>query len=246
MQGKQLFAQFERAKDNQFYNYIYLNSTEIEEVFNYHVQKYKIEKKRVIVKVYNLDDSTWYNLDPVTGITTEGTGGGPTPILTDHNNLTGIQGGNFTERYHFNLAQHTKLLAGNYQGDWNAFSNSPAIEPASSLNKDQFYRVNVAGSTLVNGISTWKIGDLIYSTGMSWIKIAGSSDPENYEVLTVVTNGQTSFALGNSPINPMKIKLEVNGAKQTFGVDFNVTGTVLNWFGNFELHTNDKLEIYYI
>jgi len=246
MQGKQLFQQFERAKDNQFYNYIYLNSKEIQEVYAYHVEKYLKEKKRVVVKVYNLDDSTWYNLDPVTGITSEGTGGGPTPIPTDHNALTNLQGGNITERYHFNQAEHTKILAGNYQGEWNAFANLPAIAPASSANKDQFYRVNVAGMTLVNGIANWKVGDLIYSTGMSWIKIAGSQDPENYEVLTIAFNGQMAFALTYSPINPMKIKLEVNGAKQTYGVDFNVAGTVLNWFGNFDLQTTDKLEIYYI
>jgi hypothetical protein len=245
MKEKQLFQQFERAKDNQFYNYIYLNEKEIQEVYDYHRQKYLQERKRVTVKVFNLDDGLWYNLDPVLGINIEGAGGGPPPT-NDHNALTNLQGGNFGERYHFNQAQHTKILAGNYQGEWNAFSNSPNIVPASSSNKDQFYRVNMAGSTLIDGISTWKVGDLIYSTGSSWIKIAGSQDPENYEVLPIISDGQSSFMLSNSPINPMKIKLEVNGAKQTYGVDFSVTGTVLNWFGEFNLHTTDKLEVYYI
>ena len=63
----------------------------------------------------------------------------------------------------------------NYQGTWNATSNSPAIPASSGGNKGYFYIVTVSGSTLIDGISSWSIGDWIVSTGAVWNKVSGSS-----------------------------------------------------------------------
>lgn len=58
-----------------------------------------------------------------------------------------------------------------YQGTWNANTNTPTIPAAASGNKGQYYVVSVAGSTSVSGITDWKIGDWLVSNGSSWDKI---------------------------------------------------------------------------
>ena len=55
-----------------------------------------------------------------------------------------------------------------YQGTWNASTNTPAIPAGSAANKGHYYKVNVAGATLVNGVSDWGVGDWIVSDGVNW------------------------------------------------------------------------------
>jgi len=71
----------------------------------------------------------------------------------------------------------------NYQGTWNATTNIPAINTgsATSSNKGQYYKVSVVGSTTVDTISQWNVGDLIVSDGTTWDKIDGLAS----EVTTV-------------------------------------------------------------
>lgn len=52
-----------------------------------------------------------------------------------------------------------------YKGEWNSDTNSPTIPAASSANAGWFYVVSVDGTTLVNGINEWKVGDWIVSNG---------------------------------------------------------------------------------
>lgn len=60
-----------------------------------------------------------------------------------------------------------------YQGTWNANTNSPSITTgsASSANKGYYYKVATAGTTTVDGINDWGVGDWIISDGVSWGKI---------------------------------------------------------------------------
>jgi hypothetical protein len=59
----------------------------------------------------------------------------------------------------------------NYQGTWNASTNSPTISAASSSNKGYYYKVSVAGSTSIDGETDWKVGDWIISNGTTWDKV---------------------------------------------------------------------------
>jgi DNA-binding protein YbaB len=63
----------------------------------------------------------------------------------------------------------------NYQGQWNASTNTPTMAAAATGNKGYYFIVSVAGSTSVNGTSSWNIGDWIISNGTVWSKIAISS-----------------------------------------------------------------------
>ncbi len=58
-----------------------------------------------------------------------------------------------------------------YQGTWNATTNTPAIPAASAANKGYFYKTATAGSTSIDGIAEWAIGDWIVSNGTTWDKI---------------------------------------------------------------------------
>lgn len=58
-----------------------------------------------------------------------------------------------------------------YQGTWDANSNVPTMAAASSGNNLQFFIVSVAGTTAVDGVSIWAVGDIIYSNGTAWKRL---------------------------------------------------------------------------
>jgi hypothetical protein len=71
----------------------------------------------------------------------------------------------------------------NYQGTWNASTNTPTLT-SSSGTKGFYYVVSVAGSTNLNGITDWKVGDWAVFNGSVWEKI------DNTDAVTSV-NGYT-------------------------------------------------------
>ena len=72
-------------------------------------------------------------------------------------------------------AQTNVLGALNYKGTWDATANSPAL--ASSVGtKGDYYVVSVAGSTTLNGISNWGIGDWAVFNGSVWQRVEGGAD----------------------------------------------------------------------
>jgi hypothetical protein len=70
-----------------------------------------------------------------------------------------------------------------YQGTWDANANSPLLT-SSVGTQNQYYVVSVAGTTNLNGITDWQIGDWAIFNGSVWQKIDQSP-----AVLSV--NGQT-------------------------------------------------------
>ena len=75
------------------------------------------------------------------------------------------------------------LGALNYKGTWNANANIPALASGVGT-KGDYYVVNVAGSTNLDGITDWQIGDWAVFNGSIWQKI------DNTDAVTSV-NGQT-------------------------------------------------------
>lgn len=61
----------------------------------------------------------------------------------------------------------------NIQGDWNANTNSPNISGTTTTGFT--WRVSVAGSTNLGGITVWNVNDLAVKTASGWIKIDNSS-----------------------------------------------------------------------
>lgn len=57
-----------------------------------------------------------------------------------------------------------------YQGTWNATTNTPAI--ASGVGTlGYYYYVSVAGTTNIDGITDWQVGDMLLFNGTVWQKI---------------------------------------------------------------------------
>ena len=62
-----------------------------------------------------------------------------------------------------------------YQGTWDANTNSPTIPSSSSGNTGYYYVVNASGTTNVDGVTDWQIGDWIISNGTIWEKVDNTS-----------------------------------------------------------------------
>jgi hypothetical protein len=63
----------------------------------------------------------------------------------------------------------------NYKGTWNASTNSPALASGVGT-KGDYYVVSVAGSTALDGISNWGIGDWAVFNGSVWQRVEGGAD----------------------------------------------------------------------
>jgi hypothetical protein len=70
-----------------------------------------------------------------------------------------------------------------YQGTWNANTNTPTLTSSVGVN-GYYYIVATAGSTNLNGITDWEIGDWLMFNGTVWQKIDQSN-------LVTSVNGQT-------------------------------------------------------
>jgi hypothetical protein len=57
-----------------------------------------------------------------------------------------------------------------YQGTWNASTNTPALA-SSTGTKGFYYVVSVAGTTALNGVSSWSLGDWAIYNGTAWEKV---------------------------------------------------------------------------
>ena len=68
------------------------------------------------------------------------------------------------------LSQLPPLGDLNYQGAWNANTNSPTLT-SSTGTKGYYYVVSVAGTTNLNGITDWQINDWAVFNGSVWQKI---------------------------------------------------------------------------
>jgi hypothetical protein len=56
-----------------------------------------------------------------------------------------------------------------YQQTWNAATNTPNLQSGIGV-KGHWYRVSVAGNTLLDGESDWEVGDDLYYDGSIWRK----------------------------------------------------------------------------
>jgi hypothetical protein len=57
-----------------------------------------------------------------------------------------------------------------YQSTWNASTNSPTLTSGTGT-KGYYYIVSVAGSTNLDGITDWKVGDWAIFNGTTWDKV---------------------------------------------------------------------------
>lgn len=124
------------------------------------------------------------------------------------------------------LSQIPASLQGalNYQGTWNASTNSPALTSGTGT-KGAYYIVSTPGSTNLDGINDWLAGDLVIfnrdtpgSGAGYWDKVSGN----NSEVISVNNvspiNGNVTLtpssigAIGTAAINAINGVAGLNGS----------------------------------
>jgi hypothetical protein len=61
------------------------------------------------------------------------------------------------------------LAALDYKGTWNATTNVPALT-SSAGTQGNLYKVAVAGSTTLDGVASWSVGDYLVFNGDIWLR----------------------------------------------------------------------------
>ena len=146
----------------------------------------------------------------ITALTGEATASGPGSASVTLNNasvtgkvLTGLNvtGGNIVATDSILTAfgkvqnQINGLVGGvQYQGVWNANTNTPTLT-SSVGTQGHYYIVNVAGTTNLNGITDWQVGDWAIFSGGAWQKV------DNTDSVTSVNGftGAVSLTTDNIP-----------------------------------------------
>lgn len=112
-----------------------------------------------------------------------------------------------------------------YQGTWNATTNSPALSNGSGSN-GYYYRVATAGTTSLDGIAEWAIGDWVVSNGTVWQKI------DNTDAVTSVNGYTGAVSLVKNDVGLGSVE---NTALSTWAGTTNITtlGTIATgvWSG---------------
>jgi hypothetical protein len=123
-------------------------------------------------------------------------------LLTGYTTLTGTVSATDTILQAFGRVQaQLNALSGSliYKGSWDASTNSPTIVSSVGTNGN-YYIVSVAGTTNINGISSWAVGDWIVfnSTTGTWQKIANQSVISVNGLTGAVTITTTNIAEGTN------------------------------------------------
>jgi hypothetical protein len=98
------------------------------------------------------------------------------------------------------------LGALSYQGTWNASTNTPTLTSSVGI-KGYYYVVNVAGSTNLNGITDWLVGDWAVFNGSVWQKVDNTDAVTSVNgytgtvVLTATDVGAVSSVSGTAPVS---------------------------------------------
>lgn len=111
--------------------------------------------------------------------------------------------------------QINSLVGGvQYQGTWNAATNTPFLQ-SSVGNKGEYYVVNVPGSTDLNGITDWKLGDWAIYDGTSWSKV------DNTDAVVSVNGYTGAVVLTYSDVGapPATRTLTINGTGYDLSAD---------------------------
>jgi hypothetical protein len=85
----------------------------------------------------------------------------------------------------------------NYKGTWDASTNSPAL--ASNVGaKGDYYVVSVAGTTTLNGISIWGVGDWVVFNGSVWQRVEGGTSVDAVDVTFTGTASGPTYKTGSA------------------------------------------------
>ena len=88
----------------------------------------------------------------------------------------------------------------NYKGTWNASTNTPTLASGVGT-KGDYYVVSVAGSTTLDGISNWGVGDWATYNGSVWQRVEGGAELNGTTLSVSGTSTLTGGIVGTTTNN---------------------------------------------
>jgi hypothetical protein len=139
-----------------------------------------------------------------------------------------------------------------YQGTWNANTNTPTLTSSVGVN-GYYYITDVAGSTNLNGITDWQIGDWLLFNGSVWQKIDQSNLVTSVNgqtgavsvgtVTSVAATAGTGISVSGSPITTTGTLTITNTAPdQTVALTQGGTTTITGTYPNFTISSADQFQ----
>jgi hypothetical protein len=125
----------------------------------------------------------------------------------------------------------------NFKGTWNAATNTPTIVSGVGVKGDYFV-VSVAGSTTIDGISNWGVGDWITYNGTVWQRVEGGADLNG---VNLSVSGIATFSAGTNLLPAITTTGDPNtgiffSAPDTVNITTNgVTRAQVNGSGDFAI-----------
>jgi len=145
--------------------------------------------------------------------------------------------------------QVNALVGGvNYRGTWNASTNTPSLASGVGT-QGYYYVVSVAGSTNLDGITDWQLGDWAIFNGTAWQKVDNTDAVVSVNGYTgiVTLSASDVSAVPTSSISGTSGKFALFGASNTLGdsiVSQTADGITIsmstNYYGNFALKSNSS------
>ena len=115
----------------------------------------------------------------------------------------------------------------NYKGTWDANANSPALT-SSVGTKGDYYVVGTAGSTTLDGISNWGIGDWAVFNGSVWQRVEGGANLNGVDLSVSGTSQLTGNATFSNNLVQGTAAKGVNFTANTPAAG--MTSQLLNWY----------------
>jgi hypothetical protein len=114
----------------------------------------------------------------------------------------------------------------NFKGTWNASTNTPTIVSGAGVKGDYFV-VSVAGSTTIDGISNWGVGDWITYNGTVWQRVEGGADLNGVNLSFTGTASGPTYETSNlaSGLTMADNEIDADGTDTNIDVIVNPKGT---------------------
>jgi len=134
--------------------------------------------------------------------------------------------------------QISALLGGVlYQGVWNASTNSPSIT-SSVGTKGNYYVVNTAGSTNIDGITDWKVGDWIIFNGTTWDKVDNTDAVSSVNGFTGAVSLTTSNISEGSNLYYTDARARAAVSSSATGLTYTSATGVFSFTSGYSIPTN--------
>jgi hypothetical protein len=118
------------------------------------------------------------------------------------------------------------LIGGSiFQGTWDANTNTPALTSSVGTN-GHYYIVSVAGTTNLNGITDWKVGDWAIFAGTTWQKVDNTdavASVNGYTGTVSLVTGDVLEGAGSLPGRPSQ--LYFTDARARAAISLTTSGT---------------------